>query len=112
MNTPKNKRLYVKEELIALTGNYVEALILDQFLAEAATGGWVEKRAETLHEELMLEGTMTPRTAARYVRNLVDKGYLQRRPDPEQKWDRTWQYRPDRSKVNADLQAIGYELQA
>lgn len=140
MKPQKLKRVVLKEELAALTGNMFEALILqqhlywnertrdfDQFLQEeidragtsgqpterlanAVLDGWVYKSAEQLLDELMLEHTISARTLARHIDSVVEKGYLLRRHNPIHKWDRTWQYRLDLLKLITDLQALGFHL--
>ena len=129
----KLKRVVIKEELVALTGGFMEALILNQFIywsertkdfdkfikEEQArdpevkvdlTCGWIYKSMEELGEELMTG--MAPSTIGRYLEKLVDAQFLDRRHNPKYKWDRTWQYRPNILKIQADLQRIGYALDA
>ena len=139
--TPRRlKRVVIKEELVELTGNAIEALILQQHLfwnertkdfdsflqeeierakqvqqpadqlAKALTDGWVYKSRDQLHEELMLEGIVAPRTLAKHIETVIEKGYLLRRHNPKNPWDRTWQYRPDLLKLIVDLDKLGYHL--
>ena len=95
------KRVVIKEELVELTGDFKPALILNQFIywsermydadkyileeKERAlkedlvvnideSKGWIYKTAEELSEELMTG--MSKSTVGRYIKQLVEKGYL------------------------------------
>ena len=130
------KRVVIKEELVELTGDYRPALILNQFIywiermydadkyileeKERAlkedmeiniseSKGWVYKTAEELSEELMTG--MSKSTIGRYIKQLVEKGYLHQRRNPKYKWDKTMQYRVDLYKVQLDLGKLGYALE-
>ena len=129
------KRVVIKEELVELTGDFRPALILNQFIywiekmydtdkyileeKERAlkhemevsideSKGWVYKTAEELNEELMI-GMSVP-TIRKYIKQLVEKGYLIQRRNPKYKWDKTMQYRVDLYKVQLDLGKLGYVL--
>jgi DNA-binding MarR family transcriptional regulator len=127
----KLKRVVIKEELVALTGHYLAALTLNQFLYWSErtkdfdkfireetnrspetkvqlTHGWIYKTATELAGELMIE--VGPATMRKYIDQLVQKGWLDQRNNPNLKWDRTLQYRPNIRKIQADLAAIGYVL--
>ncbi|TEB04753.1 Replication initiation and membrane attachment [Pelotomaculum schinkii] len=130
------KRVIIKEEFVALTGDMCKAIILnqfiywservndfDKFIAEEKirseqssmdmiiepTNGWIYKTAEELSEETMLG--MAPNTILRHVKALLEKGWLDERYNPNHKWDRTKQYRVNLLKINQDLVKIGYVLQ-
>ena len=132
----KLKRAVIKEELVELTGDFRPALILNQFIywiermhdtdkyileeKERAlkhemevsideSKGWVYKTAEELNEELMI-GMSVP-TIRKYIKQLVEKGYLIQRRNPKYKWDKTMQYRVDLYKVQLDLGKMGYVLE-
>lgn len=132
----KLKRVTIKEEFVALTGDPIKAIILNQFIywservadfdafiAEektravqsgltvtmAPSNGWIYKTAEELSEETMVK--MAPSTVLRYVKQLVEKGWLDERHNPNYKWDRTKQYRVNLLKIHEDLMKIGYTLQ-
>ena len=127
------KRVVIKEELVELTGDFRPALILNQFIywiekmydtdkyileeKERAlkhdmevsideSKGWIYKTAEELNEELMI-GMSVP-TIRKYIKQLVEKGYLIQRRNPKYKWDKTMQYRVDLYKVQLDLGKLGY----
>jgi len=131
----KLKRAVIKEEFVALTGDVVEALILNQFLywservddidqwireenmRRAMTNrdeielnhGWIYKKASELNEELMLN--MSEVALRRKIKRLVERGFIQERRNPTHSWDRTLQYRVDLQKIRDALHEIGYELQ-
>lgn len=130
------KRVVIKEELVALTGDFRPALILNQFiywiermydadkyileereraskedmeLNMAESKGWVYKTAEELNEELMI-GVSVP-TIRKYIKQLVEAGYLHQRKNPKYNWDKTLQYRVDLYKVQLDLAKMGFALE-
>jgi len=129
----KLKRVVIKEELYALTGHWLKALILNQFLywsertkdadkyireeAERLqlkdtpieyTHGWIYKKAEDLNDELMVD--MSVATIRKYLKELVADGYLDERNNPKYGWDRTLQYRPNFVKVIIGCLDKGYVL--
>jgi len=130
------KRVVIKEELVELTGDFKPALILNQFIywsermydadkyileeKERAlkedlvvnideSKGWIYKTAEELSEELMTG--MSKSTVGRYIKQLVEKGYLIQRRNPKYKWDKTYQYRVNLYKIQLDLGKMGYVLE-
>ena len=132
----KLKRVVIKEELVELTGDYRPAIILNQmlywtermfdtdnYIREEKTRalnndteinimeskGWIYKTSEDLNEELMV-GMSTP-TIRKYIKQLVEKGYLVQRKNPKYKWDKTIQYRVDLYKIQLDLGKLGYALE-
>ena len=129
------KRVVIKEELVELTGDFRPALILNQFIywsermydadkyimeeKERALKedlivniderkGWIYKTAEELSEEIMTG--MSKSTVGRYIKQLVEKGYLIQRRNPKYKWDKTYQYRVNLYKIQLDLGKMGYVL--
>jgi hypothetical protein len=128
----KIKTVTLKENLVALTGDPIAAMILsqmlywsertrdtDKYLEEELrrangdsscelTNGWIYKSAEELSEELM--GIASSSTISRRLRQLVKSGWLGRRNNPNHKWDRTLQYRPNIVKIQSDLLELGYVL--
>ena len=132
----KLKRAVIKEELVELTGDFRPALILNQFIfwiermydtdkyileeKERAlkheievsideSKGWVYKTAEDLNEELMI-GMSVP-TIRKYIKLLVEQGYLVQRKNPKYLWDKTLQYCVDLFKIKLDLGKLGYALE-
>ncbi len=130
------RRIVLKEEFVALTGNYIKAIILaqleywqkrakefDKFIEEEKertarenieikikpTHGWIYKSAQDLSSETML-GLSKSRIRS-HLKDLISMGYVLERPNPYYKWDRTMQYRLDLLKIKKDLSALGFELQ-
>ena len=130
------KRVVIKQELVELTGDFRPALILNQFIywvermydtdkyireeKERAikheididmdeSNGWIYKTAEDINDELMIG--MSKATIGKYIKQLVEAGYLSQRRNPKYKWDKTYQYRVDLYKVQKDLAVLGYALE-
>jgi len=127
----KLKRVVLKEELVALTGDHVKAILLqqllywtervkdiDKFLEEEITRtyiedtsqllhhGWIYKRAEEMAEECLL--TLSKNTILRELALLVEKGFVDRRSNPKMGWDKTYQYRVNISFIDQKLRHLGY----
>jgi hypothetical protein len=134
MNDIKLKRVFIKEELVQLTGDCDTAIILnqmlywqervgqrkwDEFVKEEQTrdhedpdklkGGWIYKPATELAEEIMMG--RTSQNTSKSLGDLVAMGYLFRRNNPEISWDRTYQYRTNLVKIIADLEKLGGHLE-
>lgn len=132
----KLKRVVVKEEFVALTGDIVKAIILnqciywservhdfDKFIAEEqarcqqdGTGikiqlnnGWIYKSSDELSDETMLN--LSASNIRKHLTYLIDKGWIDERTNPVHKWDRTKQYRVNLAKISEDLLKLGYVLQ-
>ena len=130
------KRVVIKEELVELTGDFRPALILNQFIywiermydtdkyireeneralkhdlevSMEESKGWIYKTAEELNNELMIG--MSKATIGKYIKQLVEAGYLSQRRNPKYKWDKTLQYRVDLYKIQKDLAKLGYALE-
>ena len=132
----KLKKAVIREEFVALTGDYIKAIILNQFLywtdrindidkfiteerkrieQEGLSvnidpqNGWIYKTAEELLDETMLGMAQT--TIRVHIKKLLETGYLLERNNPKFKWDKTKQYRVDLLKIQTDLLKLGYTLQ-
>ena len=132
----KLKRVVVREEYIALTGNYIRAILLhqleyrqkcafdvDRYLAEEGerlsqegveanllpANGWFYKKAAEMAEETMLGLDET--TIRRHIKYFIRRGWVNERRNPRKKWDRTMQYRLDLVKIKRELEALGYQLE-
>lgn len=132
----KLKRVVIKEELVALTGDTTAAIILNQFIywservrdfdkfieeekERMAMGGeevsiekrngWIYKKVEELADEIMV--TKSSKTVRRRIKDLVDAGWIDERNNPKVPWDRTKQYRVNITKIQYDLQKLGYALE-
>ena len=134
MNANKIKKSVIREDLLAITGDYRKAIILNQFIywservADAdkfiekeneiaqSNGeetrelfyGWIYKSAEEMADEIMLG--LSASQVRKYIGNLVDMGYLSKRNNPKYKWDRTLQYRVNLVNIARDLKEKGYPL--
>jgi len=130
----KLKRAVIKEETLAITNDYKTAIILNQLMywtervgrkkyekfekeeenrkvgdTENLQGGWVYKTSEELSEETMLN--VSPSTIRRYIKDLIEKGYILERDNPNVKFDHTKQYRINLLKIANDMLKKGYILQ-
>lgn len=130
------KRVVIKEELVELTGGFIPALILNQFIywiermydadkyileeKERAlkedieiniseSKGWIYKTATQLSEELMIG--VSDSTIRRHMKKLIQSGYIHERKNPKYKSDQTLQYRVNLYKVQLDLAKLGYALE-
>lgn len=135
MKLKKLKRAVIKEEFVAITGDYISAIILNQFLywsdrvndfdrmlAEEKRiaekdgielnmqpkHGWIYKKADELIEETMIG--ISANCMRTKIKLLTSKGYLLERKNPCYKWDHTKQYRVNFKKIQYDLHQQGYEL--
>lgn len=130
----KIKKAVLREDLLAITGDFRKAIILNQFIYwservsdadkfiekenEIAKNngeeerelfyGWIYKTADELAEEIMLG--LSASQVRRYVRDLVDMGFIFKRNNPKYKWDRTLQYRVNLVNIAKALKEKGYPL--
>lgn len=125
------KVVVIREEFIAITGDPLIAAVLNQlvywsqrvsnvdlFMEEEKASppkegsslqyGWFYKTSSELIEETML--CVTPVTLRRYLNFLEECGWIETRTNPQNKWDRTTQYRVNLRKLSSDLQGEGYAL--
>ncbi len=121
----------IRKEFVALTGDHFSAVVLNQLLywtqrvrdfdlllKEERTfrpdcnvpprHGWIYKTANDLIEETML-GISHP-TMRKYLKLLIDRGWIDERAHPIDKWNKTTQYRVNLRKLQEDLIAIGRHL--
>ncbi|WP_223292256.1 helix-turn-helix domain-containing protein [Salipaludibacillus neizhouensis] len=126
------KRSVIKEELLMLTGDYKLAIMLnqmiywsqcvrdfDKFIAEEKkrnedyelelTHGWFYKTANELAQDTLT--AMAPSSIRRYLKKLLEAGWVEERGNPKIKWDRTKQYRVNLVKIQQDLNRIGLYLE-
>jgi hypothetical protein len=130
------RRVIIKEEYVALTGDYISAVLLSQieywtrrtydfdgFLAEenGRAGnegkelgvpfmhGWIYKSAEDFATETMMG--LSANTIRTRLKKLAECGWIGERNNPEHSWDRTKQYRFNASTVAASLERFGYHLE-
>lgn len=120
----------IREEFVALTGDPLMAVVLNQLLYWTQRvndfdllleeeikrnpecnvplrHGWIYKSAEELSKETMVR--LSRSTMRRYLSFLVSKGWVNERANPY-KWNKTTQYRLNLSNLQEDLLALGYCL--
>lgn len=130
----KIKKVVLREDLLAITGDYRKAIILNQFIywSERVSDadkfieqeneiakknneterdlfyGWIYKTSAELADEIMLG--ISSSQVGRYVKELCDYGFLSKRNNPKYKWDRTLQYRVNLVNIAIALREKGYPL--
>ncbi len=131
----KLRRAIIKEEFVALTGNYVDAIILNQFIYWSErvrdfdkyqleekqiadrcdeeftpnySNGWIYKKAEQLSDETMLG--LSSSNIRKHIQNLINKGLIIERINTKYKWDKTKQYRVQLTAIQEKLKELGYTL--
>jgi len=132
----KLKRVYVKEELVCITGDFIKAIILDRFLywgerikdiegymreekdqselhgyniINDVQDGWFYKTADEISDETMLY--LSAPSVRMHITALVENGYVFQRKNPVCKRDKTIQYKVNWNKIKADLAKNGYSLE-
>lgn len=131
----KLNRAIIKEEYVAITGDFIKAIILNQFIYWSErindvdkyiieenkrlcqkgdnpielTDGWIYKTCEELTKETMLN--LATSTIRVHISKLVELGFLDERQNPKYKWDRTKQYRVNLINIIKALSDKGYHLQ-
>ena len=136
MAVKKLKRAVIKEEFVTITGDFILAVVLNQFiywsdrvndfdkmveeerkiaskegieLNQPSKHGWIYKKAEELIDETMLGISQT--SMRNKIKLLVKMGFLAERNNPNYKWDHTKQYRVNFQKLKNELSKHGYSLQ-
>lgn len=130
----KLKRAVIKEEFIAITGNFIDAVILNQFIywservkdfdeyikqendrakkcgqnPQDLTGGWIYKTADDMSSETMLGLSVS--NMRLHIKALEKAGFISERTNPKYKWDRTKQYRVNLNEIVTALIEKGYTL--
>ena len=130
----KIKKVVLREDLLAITGDFRKAIILKQFIywSERVSDadkfiekeneiarkngeeekelfyGWIYKTAEELSNEIMLGLSVSQ--VRRYINELVNMGFISKRNNPKYKWDRTLQYRVSLVNIAKALKEKGYQL--
>ncbi|HUX79573.1 MAG TPA: hypothetical protein VMW10_07535 [Alphaproteobacteria bacterium] len=121
----------IRKELVALTRNSQVAVVLNQllywaqrikdfdlFLEEERNFnpedktipcyGWIYKTADELIEETLL--TVSRPTMRKYLRALVEGGWIEEKTNPDKRWDRTSHYHINLRKIHDKLLTLGYRL--
>jgi len=131
----KEKKVVIREGFVKITGDFIKAVILQQFfywservkdfdkfileereralkdgteLNMPLQDGWIYKTAEELSQETMLG--LAPSNMRRHITALVRQGFLDERYNPAHKWDRTKQYRVNLVKIAQELCKLGYQM--
>lgn len=121
----------IREEFVALTGDPLIAVVLNQLLYwtqrvkdfdllleeekffkpecnVSPRHGWIYKTAYDLIQETMLQ--VSHPTMRKYLKLLIDRGWIDERVNPHDKWDKTTQYRLNLRQLQEDLANLGYSL--
>ena len=134
MEAKKLRCVVLTEEILSVTGNTYEALILsqliywqkrvsdyDKFIEEEKqrakangkdidmpkTNGWIYKNAIELASESLV--IATDRTIRSHLLSLENKGFISSRRNPEYKFDKTMQYRVNIEAVIKAVKSNGYD---
>ncbi len=129
------KRAVIKEDLVALTGDFKKAVLLNQliywsnktkdslkFIQEEKerainksdeidienSRGWIFKKTEEISSETMLG--LSPSNISTHLKVLIENKWIDRRRNPCKGWDKTFQYRVNLVKIIRDLYNLGYRL--
>jgi hypothetical protein len=70
--------------------------------------GWFYKTSQELTEETLL--CLSRYTMRNYLRFLIEEGWVSERLSPQNKWDKTTQYRVNLRQLQVSLCALGYAL--
>jgi len=112
MKAQKLKRVYIKEEFVAITEDPMQAILIDQLLELADDTGWTDLSAEELAKECLLN--ISRQTIRKNIAELVKKGFVIERRKKD--WsDHTLQYHVDMNVVikavhEKGLTVEGYRL--
>lgn len=97
----------LREELLAVTGDHSEALMLNQFLFLHETRGeWVKASGAYLKRLCML--TLTPRSCLRLAHRLEEKKLLESRPPSPTDSDRSLSYRVNLDTLTERIRTAGF----
>ncbi|SDN61919.1 DnaD domain protein [Alkalicoccus daliensis] len=107
------KRIVLKEELVAITGDYKLALVLNQMMYWSARttekNKWIYKSGEELSEEMMMN--ISGYSMRTHLKKLVAAGFLEERNNPLMKWDKTKQYRVAAEVVEQAVLNAGFPIE-
>lgn len=121
----------IRKELVALTQNSQVAVVLNQLLywtrrvkdfdlflkeerarsleeAPSLNHGWIYKTADELIEETLL--TVSRPTMRKYLKILVEDGWMEEKRNLERKWDQTSHFRLNLKRIHDALLSLGYSL--
>lgn len=130
-HSPGSDVSVIRREFVELTGNLFSAVLLNQllywtlrvkdfdYLLEeekkyqpscnvSPRHGWIYKTAQELNEETMLG--LSPPSIRKYLKVLIDEGWIDERKHPTERWDHTTQYRVNLRQLQEDLIDKGRSL--
>lgn len=99
------KRVYIKEELVAITGFHRTAMILDFFMDSCSA--WTRITAKTIKSETLLNN-VCENSILSYVAKLVSLGFIERRKNPHDKFDKVYQYKTNYDAIKKAMSNKGY----
>lgn len=104
------KRVYVREELLALTKSLPRAILLEHFLRRDNynQNNWFNYPVRELIEECFL--SVAQPTMNNYLSYLIKNGWLEKRKNSLNKWDKKNQYKCNLIKIETDLKKLGFYL--
>ena len=127
MEPQKLKRIVIKEEFVAITGNYIDAILLSQLLywSERVRDfdlfikqeqieneiepkyGWIYKSYVELSNETMIG--LSPSNVKKHLEKLIELGFISTRQN-KNKWDRRKEYKINLIAIQNELLKNGYAL--
>ena len=127
MEPQKLKRIVIKEEFVAITGNYIDAILLSQLLywSERVRDfdlfikqeqieneiepkyGWIYKSYLELSNETMIG--LSPSNVKKHLEKLIELGFISTRQN-KNKWDRRKEYKINLIAIQNELLKNGYAL--
>lgn len=104
------RKVYVREELLTLTQSLPKSILLEHFLRKDNDhqNDWFNYPVRDLIEESLL-GVAQP-TMNNYIAYLINNGWLEKRKNPFNKWDKKNQYKCNLTKIKTDLSKLGFFL--
>lgn len=98
------KRIYIKEEFVKIAGDYIGAILLE-YLTKFEDE-WIRKTADEISNETMIN--MSHQFVRKNLKSLETKGFINSRINPNNRFDKTLQYRVDFEQIEKALKKEGY----
>ena len=104
----KLKRVVVKEEFVALTGDIEKAILLNYLIvkSELYPDRWVKKTADEISKETLLNKHKS--SILRIINSLQENGWIEKKKIQESPFDKTYSYKVNIEKISSDLRKLGY----
>jgi hypothetical protein len=123
----KQKRVYIYEEFITITGDFTEATILSEMFvwtrqkydikivaeeensaipSSSFQSGWIQKTAEQMRKSIL--SSDSSKTVSRKMQVLVNKGLLYRRYSNEIPFNHTYEYRLNITAIRRTFEQNGF----